>query len=580
MVEWASQVSDYLSALGLDAVKSHYKEKLDEAKLQRRLTDFILKQKEFQEVCSLSEECDYAGLIEYIKSSFLNSVTTRIFAPNSNTRRNARAEIVDAAVSYAQANTIEARQRVAALVSKCLDILKSFYASGIKINEFILATEIVEAVNETTRAVAEDIIKEIHAASAAGSMFSMDTLVQQASSGDLVQAERNLRMLFGRMSMEHPLAPYYGYTWKNDALISEPQREDAVKLYPPRFNVTGKLRIGDTYVDNPSRASLDYAYRHQQQIVLEIDEAKKYLGDRLDPIQEEAKKMAGSVLYANPPEFPPAFPCSIKVGEEVYFEYLLMRTQEILDDGTIIVGNRAQESSHFIFEFSISSECEGRGSFKVQTRDLTSQEKLQNLRFIHALMLGKPLCLHILDIGQDLLHSKVNDVNYDSGFPSIEAEVDFWERVCVIENRFSVSLDVDARISKEDYDLVIYLSNLIRQEKVTTKWGSVVFTGIIDNRFRENLLKMDGKPMAISYVGTCTITLWGTPMTIDFMRTFKMAYIKDLERIQKKVAVLDNGDTLKITFIPGTDNTQVDTTRIPPALMESCSLYTQTEETE
>ena len=90
---------------------------------------------------------------------------------------------------------------------------------------------------------------------------------------------------------------------------------------------------------------------------------------------------------------------------------------------------------------------------------------------------------------------------------------------------------------------------------------------------------MDGKPMAISYVGTCTITLWGTAMTVDFMRTFKMAYIKDLERIKQKVAVLDEGDTLKITFIPGTDNIQVDTTKIPPALIQARSLYMQTEET-
>ena len=245
-----------------------------------------------------------------------------------------------------------------------------------------------------------------------------------------------------------------------------------------------------------------------------------------------------------------------------------MRTQEILDDGTIIISNREQESSHFFFEFSIAPENVGGGGFKVHNKDLTNREKLQHLKFLNALIKVKKLSIHVLEAGKDLLVSIVNGVDYNSGFPSIEEEIDFWERICVIENRFDVSLDVSNSISQEDYDLVIYLSNLITQNEVISTWGGAVFTGIIDNRFRENLLGMDGTPMAISYVGTCTITLWGTAMTVDFMRTYKMAFIKDLEKTKKKVAALDDGDTLKITFVPGSDKTLIDTTIIPASLIQ------------
>ena len=103
-----------------------------------------------------------------------------------------------------------------------------------------------------------------------------------------------------------------------------------------------------------------------------------------------------------------------------------------------------------------------------------------------------------------------------------KSELILWERVCVIENRFAVSLDVADSISQEDYELVIYLSDLITEDEVISTWGGAIFTGIIDNRFRENLLGMDDTPMAISYVGTCTITLWRTPMTVEFMRTYKI----------------------------------------------------------
>ena len=199
---------------------------------------------------------------------------------------------------------------------------------------------------------------------------------------------------------------------------------------------------------------------------------------------------------------------------------------------------------------------------------MTNREKLLHLKFLNALMHEKKLSIHVLEAGKDLLVSNVSGVDYESRFQSIEEEIDFWERVCVIENRFAVSLDVADSISQEDYDLVIYLSDLITEDEVISTWGSAIFTGIIDNRFRENLLGMDDTPMAISYVGTCTITLWRTAMTIDFMRTYKMAYIKDLEKTKKKVAVLEDGDTLKITFVPGSDKTQIDTTRIPASLSQ------------
>lgn len=91
---------------------------------------------------------------------------------------------------------------------------------------------------------------------------------------------------------------------------------------------------------------------------------------------------------------------------------------------------------------------------------------------------------------------------------------------------------------------------------------------ITKNPLDSRSLRMDDTPMAISYVGTCTITLWGTPMTVEFMRTYKMANIKDLEKTKKIVAALENGDALKITFIPGSDKTQIDTIIIPASLLQ------------
>lgn len=57
-----------------------------------------------------------------------------------------------------------------------------------------------------------------------------------------------------------------------------------------------------------------------------------------DPAPSEVDRLQGNVLLAIPPKFPPAFPCSIKVGDIVFFDYCekIKKKAEILDNGDSI----------------------------------------------------------------------------------------------------------------------------------------------------------------------------------------------------------------------------------------------------
>lgn len=50
--------------------------------------------------------------------------------------------------------------------------------------------------------------------------------------------------------------------------------------------------------------------------------------------------LIGNTIIAFPPKFPSAFPCSIKVGSQIFYEYVLLRLQEIEDDETYIINNK------------------------------------------------------------------------------------------------------------------------------------------------------------------------------------------------------------------------------------------------
>ncbi|MFR3431343.1 MAG: hypothetical protein ACLTTH_15215 [Holdemanella porci] len=99
--------------------------------------------------------------------------------------------------------------------------------------------------------------------------------------------------------------------------------------------------------------------------------------------------MIGENLVLKHKEFPPAFPCSIKVGGKIYFEYVLLRTKEILDDGTYIVTNDEQRNAKVNFEFRFKTEGERIFSFTSHAKNMNSKEHLNYSMFIRDIVMKK-----------------------------------------------------------------------------------------------------------------------------------------------------------------------------------------------
>ena len=79
--------SEYVAGLGLDVAKVKAKEKIDEKKLRAILTTYIESQRKYNEMCTLAEEIDFQGLVDFIRNNLINATVTRVFAPNPKKRR-------------------------------------------------------------------------------------------------------------------------------------------------------------------------------------------------------------------------------------------------------------------------------------------------------------------------------------------------------------------------------------------------------------------------------------------------------------------------------------------------------------
>ena len=593
IVSAIATVSDFLANLGLEVGKEHLKRKIDEHKLHEALKMFIESQREYNEVCSLAEEIDFQGLIEYLQDNLLSDIETRIFCVNPKERGRARDAIVSTSVAFSKASTEEAKLRVSTLIAVCIDIIRDFYRKGISKQDYLLAAEIVDSVNEYTGAVAastQDIlvqkmketsdenIQQLTEFISKGTLYSLDRMVSEAGQGNLDFANTRMREILAGLSSTHPLFPEYGYDVRNKMLVSTPLTPQASQNHPVHYKFSGPVRVGGQYINDPNVDPMDYAYRHQLSMVMNVQEAKKYLGDIEDPAHYEMDHMVGRELYAKPPEFPPAFPCSILVKDQVFFDYILLRTQEILDDGTYVFGNREQTNCHFYFEIQVKlpdlQECDGceeespvtiteHTGFTIHTHDVTNAEWLKFVRFMQALSTEQDLRIHVLSSNQDIIAGMLVDVNYQTGFSSVDEEIDFLERICDIEQYYNVALCIRDEIDEEAYSLVIQLSELIRNDEVTNTWSNAKFTGIVDEVFRNRLIEMSDEMYMISYIGYMDVHIMNAEFEVKYMRTYKSAILQDYDRIKQLALLLKDGDTINLDFIPGEDKSVIDTLKIP-----------------
>lgn len=165
ITEATETVSGYLANLGLDAIKTKIKNRIDEKKLRESLLAYIESQQKYNEMCSLAEEIDFQGLIDYIKNNLIDATGTRFFDPNRNKRGQARQQIVDAAVAFSKADTDEAKFRVSKYISICLDIIRGFYEEHhLSLKEFLLSDMIVDAVADEVAEVQTTLMTAVDSA--------------------------------------------------------------------------------------------------------------------------------------------------------------------------------------------------------------------------------------------------------------------------------------------------------------------------------------------------------------------------------------------------------------------------------
>lgn len=559
-------ISDCLTNIGYEAAKQYSEVKLDESKLKKELNEFVIRQRKYNDLCLAKDECDFEGVLEYIKNDLIQEAYIRFFSAKTTERKRAHEEIIKKAIHNFNATSDESKKRVSRCIAVGLEIIRNFFKKNLKLKDYILAADIVDSVNENTVAVTNeqtDVLSKKIDDYQSGILEELRFKEMLMFGEDLGMVESTIKNVLDVRSTKHPLYPYFGYSYNGKRIVSVPLTDESRDKYPENYYIKGSILINGEYSKDKNMDPLNYAYRHQLRLTMKVEEAIKLLGNSKDPIQGEAKDLIGKEIVAVPPKFPESFACSLKVGKETFYNYILIRTQEILDDGTYILGNKEQENAKIYVEIHLNFKNTSSIDFLFHTQCISSEEKLQNALFKEALSKKKDIHLFVLSSQQDMMAGNVSDFRIETGFESIKEEIDFFERICDIERYFNVKLNVDGDIYKKDFDTVFHLSELIRNESVESTWDKLEMKGVLDPEFKELLCKLENPLPPLACEDTCKLVLFNVPIEYKFLSVYRSPLIADFEKFRKKLDALEIGDPIKIPFVPGDDNTMYETLHVP-----------------
>lgn len=546
-------IKDYIATIGMDIIKSKIIDVHELSQIENRLKRFIEQQEKINLHCTKEEELDFAGLTDYIRFNIPNEVKM-LFFDDRESRESARKTIITKAVEYSQSHTTLSRKRAIYLVDSAIIILKNFYRLKINKSILLVASQIEDTIIEDNRIQLDKQTKQLINSIEQTSIMSVDKNIQLLKIKDFASVETNINAFFSSILSQHDLHPYYGYDFKNingmTKLYSKPLSPEAMHKYPPQMEVVGTIRLGEKYVDRFSNEIIDYSNRHQIPITIDVHEARKLLGDKPDPIQYEADRLKGKAVRFYPPPFPNAFPCSVSLDGRVEFDYILLRTKEILDDDTIIITN--SEQSDFPFKITISANLIKQSlSFRISINYSSNKDMLRYDYFIKKASSGAVLTITLLETGQKFSEGILGFPELTTGFSSLDEEIIFLEKVISIEEYFKTSILIPEIILQNDYETICYVSSLINNKKYVGYCYLNEFHIEVSEYFKIEIEKMIDSQYDLSSHVNVGLLIFEKPYNISIERIYKSVQIENLERLKEKARLGDIGDTIKVICVPG-----------------------------
>lgn len=543
------KIKDELFDTGVEIIKNRYKDYNLCRSMEERLEQYLDTQQKLNQVCTVDDEIDFQRLAEYIRSELIEDAKQRFFG-NTEERRTARNTILSKTRQYARANTSLAENRAIKMMDTSLNILRTFFRKNVSWEQRFMAAEIADEINGHTDEALENVSGQLDDLSEKIDglcVGSVDANVRLAKEGKLDQVRENMLAIQQSITPQHPLFPDYGYAFSDGHLFSKPLTADAREKYPSKFHIKfDRVTFGDEQYYGINTQTIQRANRLQREIVLNGVVVEKWLGPILDPIQDEAKAITGTDLVIKPAPFPPAQPYSISIGGTTYFDYVLFRTKEILDNGNIVLTNEEQINRSFDIRFILNPDMRDfTTQFKPKTK--SNSDMLKNLLLLKVVKSGKEFTVKSLESGELIFEGIAQSTDLEPD----ETVIELLKKVVVVEEYLGAPLNLPDELSPEDCRGLDYVYDLVSGKEHNEKYLEFSASFTLGAKITNTDKIADGSVFSIEFMAERDVRdFLGQTFKLPIKRKIDGAKFKDVEKAKKLAELLEAGDTLKLDFVP------------------------------
>ena len=526
--------------------------------LKNSIESYIETQRYHFDTYSLDEEFDFEGLSQYLRDNHAQKICERLFGETEQIRGDAHRHIVAQALAYAHATTPSQKSKVQKYVNDVLCMLRAFNEKKLPNELRYLRTSITENLLGGTEKQLADQTTEILSGVEGllqshqdNTPLSIDKSILLIQEGNIERVNKALAQYIQGIGIAHDLAPHYGFALKSigdkQQLVSTPLTKEANSLFPPSYRIGGRVFIGENPAPGLTPKLFEYAHNHQLPITITVDEAKKYLGEKVDIIQAEAQMLVGQVYTFPPKPFPPAQIYSILIDDVLICDHVSLRIREKNEDGTTVYAND-ENPEPFLISFSVNTKKE-ETNFAFSYDGENHHDHLLYFEFLQKLHTGQYLTIQNTETNSVLLKTK-NSSSADKEYHDrLSRQIGFLKNLITVEEHFSISIGLPNQLAIDEINRVMYLGQLILGQ-VQRKWEKFEIPLLIDAKTKERVQASIGKPSNYSNISKENIELFGYELSYLCVRTMQCAKLEEPEKILRKLEVLEQGDTIRLSYVP------------------------------
>lgn len=387
----------------------------------------------------------------------------------------------------------------------------------------------------------------------------LDELIKKFQDGESTDAIEMINAFKKSLAGWHPLFPNYSVDIvnRNGQLVfkSIPNSDEAIHNYPIKY--VGKMTIPEKYAQFSSITELlDYSYKNQTDIDINVLELKKMLGDQEDPFPDDVpskEELKNSIWKIKHKEFPPAKPFKFLITTSGFsIDYLLLRAQRIDEDNRIILSNHEQDS---MFEITIIADWQNEKSeMNFRINDKYRYDVEANLQFIKFLLEGESaghISIISLEDNTTLMTGVIvpHPVSEEDKF-----QYKILENLKVIEQHYGTKISLNSGIRQDDADNIFYLANAIIEKEYNGSWSEASLQLEI-NKENKVFDWTSDDPMNVSIVHTnVEVLIFNNRFIIPkVIRAFLNAKLSNLSILKEKALLLSDGDIITVKFYPATE---------------------------